>query len=68
MKNKLLFLLLFSITTFCFSQKVTLLGSVKDSLQNSMSYANVITNSKDVSKNLQFAIIDNEGYYKEEIA
>ncbi|WP_146105292.1 carboxypeptidase-like regulatory domain-containing protein [Polaribacter butkevichii] len=64
MKNKLLFLLLFSITTFCFSQKVTLSGTVKDSLQNPMPYANVIVKPKDVSKNLQFAITDNEGYYK----
>ncbi|WP_166386207.1 MULTISPECIES: hypothetical protein [unclassified Polaribacter] len=29
-----------------------------------MSYANVIAKPKDVSKNLQFAITDNEGYYK----
>ncbi|MCG1035148.1 carboxypeptidase-like regulatory domain-containing protein [Polaribacter sargassicola] len=64
MKNKLLFLLLFSVTTFCFSQKVTLSGSVKDSLQTPMPYANVIAKPKDVSKNLQFAITDNEGYYK----
>jgi hypothetical protein len=29
-----------------------------------MSYANVIAKPKDVSKNLQFEITDNEGYYK----
>ena len=29
-----------------------------------MPYANVIAKPKDVSKNLQFAITDNEGYYK----
>ena len=46
------------------SQKLTLSGSVKDSLQNPLPYANVITKPKDVSKNLQFAITDNEGYYK----
>ena len=64
MKKKLLICLysLFSITLF--SQKVTLSGSVKDSLQTPMPYANVIAKPKDVSKNLQFAITDNEGYYK----
>ncbi|WP_159949555.1 carboxypeptidase-like regulatory domain-containing protein [Polaribacter septentrionalilitoris] len=62
-KKTLIFtLLLFSITVF--SQKVTLSGSVKDSLQNPLPYANVIAKPKDVSKNLQFAITDNEGYYK----
>ena len=62
-KNPLTYiLLLFSITTF--SQKVTLYGVIKDSLQNPLSYANVIAKPKDVSKNLQFAITDNEGYYK----
>ncbi|WP_298883191.1 carboxypeptidase-like regulatory domain-containing protein [uncultured Polaribacter sp.] len=64
MKKKLLICIysLFSITLF--SQKVTLSGSVKDSLQTPMPYANVIAKPKDVSKNLQFAITDNEGYYK----
>ena len=61
-KKNLLFI--FALSTTGFSQKVTLSGSVKDSLQNSMSYANVIAKPKDVSKNLQFAITDNEGYYK----
>ncbi|MEE9406493.1 MAG: carboxypeptidase-like regulatory domain-containing protein [Polaribacter sp.] len=60
--NALLFFLLF---TFLISaQKVTLKGTVKDSLQNPLPYANVIAKPKDVSKNLQFAITDNEGYYK----
>ncbi len=39
-------------------------GTVKDSLTNALSYANVIAKPKDVSKNLQFAITDEEGYYK----
>jgi len=47
-----------------FSQKVSLSGSVKDSLQTPLPYANVIAKPKDVSKNMQFAITDNEGYYK----
>ena len=57
-----LLFLLFAITSY--SQKVTLSGTVKDSLQNPLPYANVIAKPKDVSKNLQFAITDNEGYYK----
>jgi hypothetical protein len=64
MKKNLLFIFLFAISTTIFSQKVTLSGAVKDSLQNPLPYANVIAKPKDVSKNLQFAITDNEGYYK----
>ncbi|SDS55509.1 CarboxypepD_reg-like domain-containing protein [Polaribacter sp. KT25b] len=63
LKN-LLFVLILVISTATFSQRITLFGTVKDSLQNPMSYANVIAKPKDVSKNLQFAITDNEGYYK----
>jgi hypothetical protein len=64
MKKKLLIILVCAISCFSYSQKVTLTGFVKDSLQNPMPYANVIAKPKDVSKNLQFAITDNEGYYK----
>ena len=64
MKNNLLFPFIFSVSTTFFAQKVTLSGSVKDSLQTPLSYANVISKPKDVSKNLQFTITDNEGYYK----
>lgn len=64
MKKNFLFILALTISTALFSQKITLTGFVKDSLQNSMPYANVIAKPKDVSKNLQFAITDNEGYYK----
>lgn len=64
MKKNLLFISILIFTTAIFSQKVTLTGFVKDSLQNPMPYANVIAKPKDVSKNLQFAISDNEGYYK----
>ncbi len=62
--KKTLFFIFFGVSAFTFSQKVTLSGAVKDSLQNPLSYANVIAKPKDVSKNLQFAITDNEGYYK----
>ncbi|WP_397444698.1 carboxypeptidase-like regulatory domain-containing protein [Polaribacter sp. R77954] len=64
MRKKLLILLILVISSYCNAQKVTLSGTVKDSLQNPMPYANVIAKPKDVSKNLQFAITDNEGYYK----
>ncbi|APZ45815.1 hypothetical protein BW723_05670 [Polaribacter reichenbachii] len=64
MKKKLLIIFVLTISCFSYSQKVTLTGFVKDSLQNPLPYANVISKPKDVSKNLQFAITDNEGYYK----
>ena len=49
------------------AQTITLKGSVKDSLQNPLSYANVIAKPADVSKNLQFAITDEDGLYKLEL-
>ena len=55
--------LLFTVSSL-FAQKIVLKGTVKDSLTNALSYANVIAKPKDVSKNLQFAITDEEGYYK----
>jgi hypothetical protein len=64
MKKKLPIILVFAISSLSYSQKVTLTGFVKDSLQNPMPYVNVIAKPKDVSKNLQFAISENEGYYK----
>ncbi len=64
MRKKLLIVLILAISNYCNAQKVSLSGTVKDSLQNPMPYANVIAKPKDVSKNLQFAITDNEGYYK----
>ena len=64
MKNKILVLFIFGFTISFSAHKVTLSGTVKDSLQNPLPYANVIAKPKDVSKNLQFAITDNEGYYK----
>ena len=64
MKKKLLILLILTISSVSYSQKITLSGTVKDSLQNQLPYANVIAKPKDVTKNLQFAITDNEGYYK----
>ena len=62
-KQNIIYFFMF-FTSIIFSQKVTFSGSVKDSLQTPMPYANVIAKPKDISKNLQFAITDNEGYYK----
>jgi len=65
-KNKIilvLFSIFFNLTTLS-AQNIILKGTVKDSLQNPLTYANVIAKPKDVSKNMQFAITDNEGYYK----
>jgi hypothetical protein len=65
-KNIFLFFLfsIFFAIQAIFSQEITLKGKIKDSLQNPLTYANVIAKPKDVSKNMQFAITDNEGYYK----
>jgi len=49
------------------AQTITLKGSVKDSLQNSLTFANVIAKPKDKTKNLQFAITDNDGLYRLEL-
>jgi hypothetical protein len=64
--KKIVSLIFFNILFFSAinAQKKTLTGSVKDNLENPLPYANVIAKPKDVSKNLQFAITDNEGYYK----
>jgi hypothetical protein len=65
MKTKTIFYFIFFFcSSIIYAQEITLSGFVKDSLQNPMPYANVIAKPKDVSKNLQFAITDNEGYYK----
>jgi hypothetical protein len=63
LKKYYIVILLLNLTSLC-AQKVVLKGTVKDSLTNALSYANVIAKPKDVSKNLQFAITDEEGYYR----
>ena len=58
--------ILLSIIVFSFvtnAQSITLKGNVKDSLQNPLSYANVLAKPADVSKNLQFVITDTDGLY-----
>tara|TARA_R110001632_G_scaffold63318_3_gene151522 strand:+ start:62373 stop:65018 length:2646 start_codon:yes stop_codon:yes gene_type:complete len=64
MHHKFIYFILLLISSVAFSQNITLKGTIKDSLQNLLPYANVITKPKDLSKNLQFAITDEEGYYK----
>ena len=54
MIKKLFFLLLFGVSAIIFSQKITLTGTVKDSLQNPLSYANVLAKPIEVPKNSQF--------------
>ncbi|WP_296315954.1 carboxypeptidase-like regulatory domain-containing protein [Winogradskyella sp. UBA3174] len=60
--NYIILLLLFS--TNVLAQNITLSGTVKDSLNNPVSYANIIAKTKDISKNLKFSITDDEGFYK----
>jgi hypothetical protein len=38
------------------AQTITLKGSVKDSLQNTLSYANVLAKPADVTKNLKIEL------------
>lgn len=64
LKKKIAFIFIIFHTFSASSQSVVLEGVVKDSLQNPLAFANVIAKPKDVSKNLQFAITDSEGYYK----
>ncbi|UMB53862.1 carboxypeptidase-like regulatory domain-containing protein [Lutibacter sp. A64] len=69
-QKKVLSFTLFFIIGICITnaQTITLKGSVKDSLQNPLSYANVLAKPADVSKNLQFSITDNDGLYKLELS
>lgn len=68
MNKTISFILLYLLATSNIdAQKITLSGYVKDSLKTPLPYANVLAKPKDVSKNLQFAITDNEGYYRLEL-
>lgn len=66
-RKNIIFVFCVIISTLSFSQTITLKGSVKDSLQNSLVYANVIAKPQDAAKNLKFAITDDDGYYKLEL-
>lgn len=58
----ILYIYVFSSLSF-YSQDITLKGFVKDSLQNPLSYTNIIANPKQQKQNLAFAITDEEGRY-----
>ena len=47
-----------------YSQKIVLTGTVKDSLQQSLPYANIIAKPRSSKKNLQFAVSDKDGNYR----
>jgi len=66
-KKKIASFLCVFFSIYAFSQTIEIKGVVKDSLQNSLAYANVIAKPADISKNLQFAITDDEGLYKLEL-
>ncbi|MDO6743121.1 carboxypeptidase-like regulatory domain-containing protein [Tenacibaculum soleae] len=46
------------------AQNIELKGVVRDSLQTPLSYVNVIAKPKDVTKNMSFAITDEQGRYR----
>ena len=56
-------ILFFLFNYLGFSQTI-LKGTVKDSLQKPLSFANVIARPQDSINNLQFSITDEQGYYK----
>ena len=61
--NKIIiYVSIFSSLSF-YSQDITLKGFVKDSLQNPLSYTNIIANPQQQKLNLAFAITDEEGRY-----
>ncbi len=64
-KSLIIFINLYLCNSYIlYAQKVILKGVVKDSLQTSLPYANVIAQPTDKTQNLQFAITDSEGYYR----
>lgn len=65
-KVLLIFLLIASIFTLN-AQKIVFKGIVKDSLQNPLSYTNIIAKPKDITKNMRFAITDEQGRYRLEL-
>lgn len=64
MRRKWFFIIVLFISYFGFSQNIELKGTVKDSLQNPLNFANVIAKPATTGKNMQFATTDNEGYYR----
>ncbi|CAM1334473.1 carboxypeptidase-like regulatory domain-containing protein [Tenacibaculum aestuariivivum] len=65
MLKKVLLILLVIASIFTLNaQNIVLKGIVKDSLQSPLSYTNIIAKPTDVSKNISFAITDEQGRYR----
>lgn len=62
--NKIVFIISMLCSTVFYGQQVTLKGTVKDSLQNPLAYANIIATPHAENKNLSFAISDDNGKYQ----
>jgi len=64
-KLNIIIILVFTFNSF--SQNHTLKGFVKDSLQNPLSFANIVAEPITKSNNLKFGITDEKGRYKIEL-
>ena len=64
--SKIKLIIFFLLTYSGFSQTI-LKGTVKDSLQMPLSFANVIAKPQDSVSNLKFSITDESGYYELEL-
>ncbi|WP_435253833.1 carboxypeptidase-like regulatory domain-containing protein [Tenacibaculum sp. A30] len=60
-------ILIIFFSVFSNAQTIVFKGVVKDSLQNSLSFANVIAKPKKATENMRFAISDEEGNYRLEL-
>ncbi len=68
MLKKIVFtILIFIINISNYAQTIVFKGVVKDSLQNPLSFTNIIAKPKDVTKNMSFAITDEQGRYRLEL-
>lgn len=63
-RKETIMLFVMSFITFSYGQTISLAGAVRDSLQNPLSYANVIARPVDVNQNMTFAITNENGQYK----
>jgi len=66
-KKKIAIVFCVFVSVLSFSQTIEIKGVVKDSLQNSLAYANVIAKPVDTARNLKFAITDEVGNYRLEL-
>lgn len=68
MRRRILFTLFIFITVItCNAQTIIFKGKVKDSLKKPLPFTNIIAKPKDVSKNMSFAVSDEEGRFKLEL-